>query len=255
MTWRRASLDAGSECDGIGVDIRLAVASPNAVLLLGDEPDPGAVDCLRHAVSWVTTDGAAWHRGRGLQVADAHVAKAWAVGLGWKAVIDDATGEHAIWRSSDGLSWTKGAVIDAVGPIVASGVDPSGTRLISIATGDEDQPIGALQASTDGRTWQRLPAPSADQSPVDTLVPPGPDHRFWIATATTGHEDIATSTMWISADLAGWTEVPFPLASARPIVPTTVGLLALGQDECGATGSPCVPPPRPPDYFLPLRSP
>jgi hypothetical protein len=252
--WSVADLGERRSCGGIFPYVERAASSGRAVLLVGLEADDASARCSGRVVSWVTSDGRTWRRGfEASRVVGRNVVGVWASPDGWEAVLAEETGRHTLWRSPDGLSWSEDGVVEPLAelsPMGASAIDPAGVRLMSMTWGDVDPPSSSLLVSTDGRAWRQLDRPKLDGRVVARLVPPTTARPFWLVVASDTNLDVPTSATWVSSDLRSWKTAPLPLGTADGIASTSRGILALAEDVCQVTGSPCGQELRPARYLL-----
>jgi hypothetical protein len=253
LTWTHADLAKEvTPCPGWTArpdgEVSAGATNGNAVVLVGLEYAPDAGTCgTWQAAAWVTTDGTSWKRAAGFAAAidgNAWSENVWATPNGWEAAV---TSPNTIttWGSTDGLSWTSGAVV-AKGDfsLGAHASAPDGTRLLVVY--DNGAETYRLLLSKDGQHWDAIDGPPATHGGISRILAPEGDSQPWIVVTT--EDDAGKSTIWTSTDLERWDSAPFPMPSVESLAHTTYGLLAFGADPCRDTGGPCDTDPS--QYFL-----
>lgn len=158
--------------------------------------------------------------------------------------------DAAVWRSDDGLQWTRVPQTDAFGgkrveveghaydgdQIMAS-VAASGSRLVVVGIESflgQRQP--AVWASSDGSEWARVAQPLAGEPPSDAamLSVAQLEGRF-VAVGTAGVDPDARGGVWISEDGLTW-KMHDSLGGDGSLSLTSViggpfGFLAVGTDD------------------------
>ncbi|MDH4148012.1 MAG: hypothetical protein OEY23_22880 [Acidimicrobiia bacterium] len=149
------------------------------------------------------------------------------------AAPDDDDWDAAIWRSADGVQWTRARHPASTGTVTAIGV--GGDSLLAVGTeGSDVDPASSWfvwRSSDDGRTWSSVaqaadlfgpPAPEMGRPFVDSLR--WSEAGLWIAAgaAADGYAGV-----WTSSDGSRWTEVlPDNVAGSVDVVDTGSGFLA-----------------------------
>ena len=256
VRWDRVDLGEPRECGGYLPSLDRLVTSSKGVVILGQEsagPGNGS-DCQSRLVSWFSADGTAWRRGFDSEELIAHApASLWAADGGWEAVIANEQGAYDLWRSTDGISWTRTAPFEyasELSSLVGADVDASGTRVVSVQDGDIDPPISSLLMSSDGISWQTALEPDNAVGVIGAIAAPDASRSNWTVIRTDYSGDQFASMVLASSDLVAWDSAEFPRGTTYALEPTKYGLMALGQDVCQVTGSPCAEPDRPARYYV-----
>ena len=252
--WTPADLAESATCGLTDPYADMAVGSEQGVVAIGWDQvfDVGA--CERRLSVWASPNGIDWQVRHPFEDDGgifATPAALWSIAGGWEAVIAGRGGEHSLWRTDDGLSWSRIATLGMTGevsPIRTAAADASGSRVISVLSDESGTSGTSLFNSDDGAVWARIQAPAVPGE-VGTLVAPSDDRPVWTAIATDWTRDSIASSVATSRDLANWATSPFPMGGADSVISTAHGLLAYGRDGCQVTGSPCTDPERAPRYL------
>ena len=222
FTWTRIALDEASLGGPGEQEIEAVIVGPDTLVGIGSatiEDDPSAA-------VWTSTNGSSWTRvphdeslfggasSQGMHAGIYFNNSFVAVGFDY-AIGDQATA--VVWRSPDGVSWTRVANDEAVfggtdsqimlavtagGPgLVAVGWDQSG--------GESD---GAVWTSPDGISWTRIPHDEAlfggaGRQTIYSVVAGGPGLVAVGADESGGDDD---AVVWTSADGLMWERVADP---------------------------------------------
>jgi hypothetical protein len=137
-----------------------------------------------------------------------------------------------VWRSTDGQDWA------AIAPPLFAGVElidvtpaPGGFEAIGVAgtDGDPDHPAAAIFQSSDGSSWQPLPALSSTGDTYPVAIAGGPAGVIAVA------DDVAGGlAVWRAADGRDFQRVALAGPAAEGLVdPQAVadGFVALGADS------------------------
>ena len=200
-------------------EIRDMVAVPNAYVAAGTSFGDATIWVSRDGIDWAAIEQEAADLGPGV-VADIAQTGAGLIAVGHRA---DATWDGALWRSFDGLVWSRVAVVDPfIGAldVTLSQVAPIGDRLL--VSGQEGDPAERRRCEAMGAARARIA--SADRP----IPPPAPDLRLLCGW---GHE-----VRWLGDD-AGWRLVggggadpkPGELLEFHRVQPGDPGLLAIGE--------------------------
>ncbi len=252
LEWRRIPHD-DAVFGGEGSQGMTSVATGGSVYVaVGYDSSGGDED----AALWYSSDGTTWSRiphdettfgGDGRQSIESVAAD----GYGFVAVGQDYLGNEwgaAVWRSTDGKSWSRlphdEAAFGGGGWQVMYSVAVLGSETIAVggdwSGGDED---AAVWHSSDGTTWTRIPHDEAvfggsnDQSAWSVAA----SQSAFVAVGwdlSSGDEDAA---VWHSSDGTTWSRIPHDEAvfggdndqAMWSVVATESGFYAVGRDWSG----------------------
>lgn len=153
--------------------------------------------------------------------------------------------DSAVWRSPDGLTWSR--VRDAVGLADGriSGVATTSFGIVAVGTsGDPGDGRAASWVSNDGEHWAR--ANSQDALIDGAMLSVAPTSTGVVAVGRIGSGD--RSAAWTSSDGLSWNRAPdlasfgssstyAPHAEMSDVVATRNGLLAVGWNSSSSNGS------------------
>jgi hypothetical protein len=120
----------------------------------------------------------------------------------------------AIWRSADGMAWTR---ISLTEPVYAelTAVTTWQDGLLAVgaqpAAGDASRLLPVLLRSTDGTTWQPLTPNSALDGPLTDVATDG--DLLIVVGPRSSASAVASATAWSSLDAISWTREPLPGAA------------------------------------------
>jgi hypothetical protein len=141
-----------------------------------------------------------------------------AIGMPGRAVCGGPTSVTSLWTSTDGNSWIKVDFAAQFGTATVWTVDAGSTG--DVATGDlSDGTTQVVWLSDDGRSWQRVPLPTATFGTVEVQGGTAFAGGYVLSGAVRGDEgcggpNYVTPSLWWSADGKAWSRVK--LSGATP---------------------------------------
>jgi hypothetical protein len=180
---------------------------------------PGCAQACEPVV-WTSTDGkrwtTAWNTGTVTLGSDTsqHL-----VVMGHEVLLfDSGTGGTVLWRSTDGVSWRRVHIPDAMGALTAGGVVSGHGRLVAIFSnkfaGGPDTAYGngdTVWTSTDGVTWHQ--SQITGESVIDSVTATATG--FLLGGESSSHHE---PTVWSSSDAMTWTGATVGSGQPGPFV-------------------------------------